>query len=1512
MSTICPRFAQNAWRKDLCSNCFKSKEEHKATNSDTKPLKLPSKQIDPPKGIMKTQSHKLSKGNVTFPKELTQVIGFGGEWSDDECSSDGENESPPTSPEDITKEIDELEQELLKLTKVNTDYNMSNLSNETDDTTVKRTFATLQLGTPVKDSDGKKQTLKISVMPFGGPVTTNKVNDIKQKFSNFDDAKPPVVLKTIIKTTGVEYVEEPAKIKSVSEQESKLTTPEKTLLEEISETLEKNKEKKDKESENKSKLEAKKGNSETKRSISRHAPIVKDQAKPKISVFPKFSDTDSNQSDNENGSGYYDVVEAATNYENLPNSYDVPDNIPTQTNEALNNEITLEIRNKNKSSFFSNHLISEMFSSSKDRKNNRGYNFMSKITTDGLIVAKASSDDAMDSTGSSFDYATSSDEEMSSMNRSESDSGIGICVTNSPNEFEKAVKINGNMDYEDIQVQKEPAKENLFSINKGRELPEKRREPDGSADPEPVDPDRKSLTFESEAPALPSSPPPISSEPRISFLHKTNVKEKPTVPIKPTVSIIKAFVKRTPNVAEQQVMTQLQQIMKPYPAIDSPLQETTETTATKIDSADTQKMKKTRAPNPPSPSDTRPNNGYENVKVTSERSENDPAKEIKVLETFPSAEEIVQDSALTSKTDDQYTYLYTRNPTGSIGKSSSPVIREKDKRERATINPKFRSLNTFSSNYKNHAEKARPTTPEPAPRKALSMSQDCLLDDKKKKNKFSIKKFLRMGSNKSSEPIYDKRESAYGKMILGDKDGMPGERSSKPRLVIIHPIDINQMEVEVVKEMGKVSEIVTGKPPPPLRKGLNAMNKPTRPPPPKSAEVRKKLKLEFSENSTQKPLVKEDSVYANLGEIRSAIAPRKPERTASMREREAQLELARKRLSSKHEFEEIDLSPSAQSTLEKASTKSDTCKVSSRLEIFERTISEQQKTKSTILNDGIKTSMQKMSSTIDSYLKDRMGESDECKSPIQTEEVNKSNRNSANNNRLSDVELRNSYEPIVLHSQRSSLPDNSSNYKITEVPVGRGGGYAKSDYGARYQNHSVANIARAVSRSYCGSEISETDIYSPYSFYGSEAGTDVAAADLHDGWNASQQSLNRSGNRLRMRKGRSVVHKNLEDNYGAVVVANHEALAQVLEQLQKTTTISLPLRPLANSINLRFEDFTILEGVRGVVAGRRHFIPAVWANQTHVTLALSIDCNQLADMNPVTEFCDLVPSHYLPIIPSLEIKMMQATISVLPRMLVDTLQSFGQILRIRSENLKSQSYGSTINLSESQPLLMRNGTSVQNLSTYETNDNEMESKVQIPGMPSFDDLLCKEVGFVMLQLVNGLKTIQAKGIEELPMSLSNVILCKDLENKDAQARLCVLHGLNQDLSREEEEPMGTLCQCAHYALTSILPATKLTSTLTKILLKDRSESLSRVKSVLEYALWGPSDVPLNGTNKERELALQRWLDLERATILHGLVRSRVELSAYDECHLMFLVRSSAKIMSEASAILTGSVEQDEF
>lgn len=51
----------------------------------------------------------------------------------------------------------------------------------------------------------------------------------------------------------------------------------------------------------------------------------------------------------------------------------------------------------------------------------------------------------------------------------------------------------------------------------------------------------------------------------------------------------------------------------------------------------------------------------------------------------------------------------------------------------------------------------------------------------------------------------------------------------------------------------------------------------------------------------------------------------------------------------------------------------------------------------------------------------------------------------------------------------------------------------------------------------------------------------------------------------------------------------------------------------------------------------------------------------------------------------------------------------------------------------------------------------------------------KDSNFIMLQLVNALKTLQAQGIEELPMSLNSFVLCKDMD-KDGSHRLCVLQG----------------------------------------------------------------------------------------------------------------------------------------
>lgn len=72
--------------------------------------------------------------------------------------------------------------------------------------------------------------------------------------------------------------------------------------------------------------------------------------------------------------------------------------------------------------------------------------------------------------------------------------------------------------------------------------------------------------------------------------------------------------------------------------------------------------------------------------------------------------------------------------------------------------------------------------------------------------------------------------------------------------------------------------------------------------------------------------------------------------------------------------------------------------------------------------------------------------------------------------------------------------------------------------------------------------------------------------------------------------------------------------------------------------------------------------------------------------------------------------------------------------------------------------------------------------------------------------------------------------------------------------------------------------------------------------MLEFVLWGPADVPLGGP-REREVALQRWLDLERANVLHALVKTKTALTVIDEYQLLFLVRTTGKIMSEASMLL---------
>lgn len=145
--------------------------------------------------------------------------------------------------------------------------------------------------------------------------------------------------------------------------------------------------------------------------------------------------------------------------------------------------------------------------------------------------------------------------------------------------------------------------------------------------------------------------------------------------------------------------------------------------------------------------------------------------------------------------------LFARNP-GATFKSDSPVVREKEKRERASsCSPKFR---------KAVSELPDPTntqTTDPASRRTISLSQDSLTsgqevreEKKRGRSRFSLKRFLRMGSRKDVDMV--------GHSSNARIDEIPTTPQPKPRLEIIHPLELDGAAVEVVgnDRISRISE----------------------------------------------------------------------------------------------------------------------------------------------------------------------------------------------------------------------------------------------------------------------------------------------------------------------------------------------------------------------------------------------------------------------------------------------------------------------------------------------------------------------------------------------------------------------------------------------------------------------------------------------------------------------------------------------------------------------------------
>ena len=200
----------------------------------------------------------------------------------------------------------------------------------------------------------------------------------------------------------------------------------------------------------------------------------------------------------------------------------------------------------------------------------------------------------------------------------------------------------------------------------------------------------------------------------------------------------------------------------------------------------------------------------------------------------------------------------------------------------------------------------------------------------------------------------------------------------------------------------------------------------------------------------------------------------------------------------------------------------------------------------------------------------------------------------------------------------------------------------------------------------------------------------------------------------------------------------------------------------------------------------------------------------------------------------------------------------------------------------------------------------------------------REISFILLQLINGLKTLQAQGIEEIPATMDHFLLTR--VDKDPQYRVVnILDG-----NSYENEPKMTLCNAALASMLTLFqlknpvselgqdlpeltPSVGMFRSMCSILRQGSSISnLEQVKSMLEYMLWGPSDIAFEVSSHQetREESLQRWLDLERATVLHNLIRSqglRIQLTVFEEYHLLFLVQTCAKMLQEASLLFESEV-----
>ncbi|KAG8186176.1 hypothetical protein JTE90_012000 [Oedothorax gibbosus] len=350
--------------------------------------------------------------------------------------------------------------------------------------------------------------------------------------------------------------------------------------------------------------------------------------------------------------------------------------------------------------------------------------------------------------------------------------------------------------------------------------------------------------------------------------------------------------------------------------------------------------------------------------------------------------------------------------------------------------------------------------------------------------------------------------------------------------------------------------------------------------------------------------------------------------------------------------------------------------------------------------------------------------------------------------------------------------------------------------------------------------------------------------------------------------------KSLEDSYLVLSTSNRELLVKVVNQsLKKRKSFLAQLQ----AMKFQWSDFEIDTAQPSAVFafGEKIAYHATIPKHPEYTITLVVNVQQQQNrMNENNElkypvfgqFLDYIPQDLLDNFSDVELESIQATVLVLNRANISTIECF-------SENLP------------------------KTLSA----DHE------------------KELSFIILQLIHSVKSLQAQGIESIDPSFQNLILAKSKQDK-YNTLVFLSDNCYEEHDYVSDSCKVSLCQYALMLLYQMLgiqsaeelAEDKFSSDMARkvfygainLFAEEKAVSLSQTKILFESFLWDVTKV-VDSLDESDDIdsVLHRWFDIKRVNYIKSIIEDESDIDVQSELYSQFLLRTSVRNIKEIIAYL---------